>query len=208
MSMFVPFATRKRLPLYYKLFKTLYENGTYNITSKDISKLMNIDSTTIRRDFSYVGKLGRKGSGYNVEQVIQIFEEEFELNKLEKAVVIGFGNLGQAVSAYFSNIDNFIKINQIYDVDNDLIGTMYDKIIIRDYKSIKQTLDPETSVAILTIPGKVAQKTFNKLVECGIKGFVNFSGTKIFCDLDDVVIYDIDIAQTMQSLVYDLREVK
>jgi len=206
MSKFVPFSTRKRLPIYYKLFKTLEAQGVISVTSLDVANYINIDATTIRRDFSAIGKLGKKGQGYVVTAVLSIFEDEFELNVLEKAVIIGFGHLGQAVAAYFSSVENFIDISQIYDVSEDIIDTKFNDIIIRDYKSIKKTIDSDTSIAILTLPGKYAQKTLDKLVDLGIRGFVNFTGRKIFCENKDVIIYDIDIAQTMQSLVYDLRD--
>lgn len=205
MSKFVPYATRKRLPLYYKLLKTLRDNGVTDVTSTEIAKLVKIDSTTIRRDFSSIGKLGKKGTGYHIDSMIQIFEEEFDLNSVEKVVLIGLGKLGHAVAAYFSGIDNMAMVTQIFDTDPEVIDTTYMKIKVEDYKNIDQELDPETKIAILTLPGSKAQETLDHLVELGIKGFINFTGTKVFCDQDNVMVQDIDIAQVMQSLVYDLR---
>ncbi|WP_423364468.1 redox-sensing transcriptional repressor Rex [Mycoplasma sp. P36-A1] len=205
MSKFVPYATRKRLPLYYKLLKALLEKGVTDVTSTEIAKLVKIDSTTIRRDFSSIGKLGKKGTGYHVETMLTIFEEEFELNKIEKVILVGLGQLGKAVASYFDGFDSVSMVTQIYDTDPTIIGTEYMNIEILDYLNIENTLDKDATIAVLTVPGDSAQDILDNLVSLGIKGFVNFSGKKVFCEKDNVLITDIDIAQVVQSLVYDLR---
>lgn len=205
MSKYVPYATRKRLPDYYKVFKMLQEDNVSSITSVDLAKLMKIDSTTIRRDFAAIGKLGKKGEGYRVNVIIEIFEKEFEINDLENVILIGFGHLGKAVAYHQQNRNQFDRISQIYDVDPQLIGTIFNKIEIMDFKKIQSTLDPNARIAILTIPGDKAQEVFEELANLGIKGFINFTGTKIFTNRSDIVIYELDIQQAIQLLIYDLR---
>jgi redox-sensing transcriptional repressor len=205
MSKFVPYATRKRLPLYYKTLQTLQKNKVEAITSTDLAHLLKIDSTTIRRDFSAIGRLGKKGTGYNIELMLKIFEEEFDLNRVEKVVIIGYGHLGKAVAAYFSGEHNVAKVIQVYDINNDVIGEKINNLVVEDYANINETLDPDTRIAILTLPGVHAQETLNNLIKLGIKAFVNFTGTKVFTQQDRIIITDIDISQVMQSLVYDLR---
>jgi redox-sensing transcriptional repressor len=205
MSKYVPYATSKRLPAYYKVFKMLQEDQVASITSVDLAKLMKIDSTTIRRDFAAIGKLGKKGEGYRVNLIIDIFEDEFEINDLENVILIGLGHLGKAVAYHQRHQNQFDRISQIYDIDPQLIGTEFEGIEVLDYKKIPHTLDPNAQIAILTIPGDHAQEVFDNLSNLGIKGFVNFTGTKIFTNRSDVVIYELDIQQAIQLLIYDLR---
>lgn len=205
MSKYVPYATRKRLPDYYKVFKMLQEDNVTSITSVDLAKLMKIDSTTIRRDFAAIGKLGKKGEGYRVNVIIEIFEEEFEINDLENVILIGLGHLGKAVVFHQQDRDQFDRISQIYDINPELIGTKFQGVEVFDAKKIRETLDPHARIAILTIPGDRAQEVFDQLVSLGIKGFINFTGTKIFTNQSDVVIHELDIQQAIQLLIYDLR---
>ncbi|MEG0283956.1 MAG: redox-sensing transcriptional repressor Rex [Erysipelotrichales bacterium] len=205
MSKYVPYATRKRLPIYYKLLKSLECSKVENVTSVELAKLLKIDSTTIRRDFSEIGKLGKKGTGYPVESMLKIFEEEFELNKLEGVILIGLGHLGSAVAKYYEIQDSISYVSQIYDLDPELIGTKFMDIEIHDYRDIKTDIDHDSKIAILTVPGDKAQVILNELVDLGIRGFINFTGTKVFCKNPEVFINEIDITQEIQSLIYDMR---
>lgn len=205
MSKYVPYATRKRLPIYYKLLKSLQDSHVESITSTELAKLLKIDSTTIRRDFSAIGKLGKKGTGYPISSIISIFEDEFGLNKLEGIVLIGLGHLGSAVAKYYEVQDSVSYISQIFEVDDELIGTNFMEIPILNYKDIAEQIDHSSKIAILTVPGNRAQVILDELEALGIRGFVNFTGTKVFSNNQDVLISDIDITQVIQSLIYDLR---
>jgi len=202
---YVPFATRRRLPIYYKLLKSLQKRGVESMTSTQLAKLSKIDSTTIRRDFSAIGKLGKKGTGYLIGSIIEIFENEFELNNLEGVILIGLGHLGSAVAKYYEIQDSISYLSQIYDTDKNLIGTTFMDYEVLDYNKIDKLLDKNTHIAVLAIPGEKAQVVLDHLVSLGIKGFVNFTGTKVFSSKPDVLISEVDLMQVIQSLIYDMR---
>lgn len=71
----IPRATLKRLPLYYRFVSTLKSKGIDRVNSKAISEALQIDSATIRRDFSYFGELGKKGYGYNVDSMLEFLNQ-------------------------------------------------------------------------------------------------------------------------------------
>lgn len=205
MSKYVPYATRKRLPLYYKMLKSLQKKQIEAITSTELSNLLKIDSTTIRRDFSAIGKLGKKGTGYNIDSIIEIFENEFDLTNLEGVILIGLGHLGSAVAKYYDIQDSVSYLSQIYEIDSNLIGTTFLGVDVLDYRNIEQLIDRNSHIAILTVPGDIAQTVLDELVKLGVNGFINFTGTKVFHPDPAVIINDIDIMQVVQSLIYDLR---
>ncbi|MDF9867516.1 redox-sensing transcriptional repressor [Bacilli bacterium PM5-3] len=205
MSKYVPYATRKRLPIYYKILKSLQKKGVDAITSTELSNLLKIDSTTIRRDFSAIGKLGKKGTGYPISSIIEIFENEFDLTNMEGVILIGLGHLGSAVAKYYDIQDSVSYLSQIYEVDDELIGTTFMGVDVLDYKKINQSIDKSSHIAVLTVSEDKAQAILDELVELGIKGFINFTGAKVFCEDPNVLINDIDIMQVVQSLIYDLR---
>lgn len=210
MSKFVPYATRKRLAMYYKVIKSLEKKNIQKITSNDLSELIKIDPTTIRRDFSEIGSgnLGKKGAGYDISSLVKVFEDVFELNKLESVILVGLGHLGSAVGKYFDVQDRVAFISQIYDLNPEIIGTKYIGLEVLDYNKISEYLDTDnTKIAILTVPGEKAQSVSEELIDLGINGIVNFTGSKIFSSNKDVIISDMDIAQTMQSLIYDMKNI-
>ena len=96
----VPKATLHRYPVYLKALRKLKENGTTRIMSRELADYVGIESTTIRRDFSFLGNLGKQGYGYNVDDLIKIFSEELGMNFDEKIILVGCGNLGRALLNY------------------------------------------------------------------------------------------------------------
>ena len=93
MSEKLPQATAKRLPIYYRFLQHLSASGKKRFSSKELSEAVKIDSATIRKDFSYLGALGRKGYGYDVENLLNFFKEKLDQNELTKVILIGVGNL-------------------------------------------------------------------------------------------------------------------
>lgn len=205
MGTYIPFATRKRIPIYYKMLKHLLNDGVEKIKSEELAEIIHIDSRTIRKDFSRLGTFGTRGKGYTLAKIVDIFETEFDLKVLEPVTLIGLGHLGMAISQYYLDQTSVSRLVQIYEVDNDLINTKHNGIDILDYKTIKDTHDNESCIAILAVPASQAQIVFDELVELGFTGFINFTGSKIFSNKKNVVINDIDLMQVIQSLIYDLR---
>lgn len=120
----LPKATAKRLPLYQRAFKTLAEVEKERVSSAELSDLLKIDSTTIRRDFSYLGRLGRRGYGYDVLDMEHYFDQLLQQETLVHVAIIGIGNLGHALLKQSSQTYDNIRITAGFDVKEDLINTI------------------------------------------------------------------------------------
>ena len=96
----IPKATYQRYPIYLKALRRLQTNQVQRIMSKELAEMVNIESTTIRRDFSFLGNLGKQGYGYDVDNLIDIFNKELGMDFDEKIILIGAGNLGRALMNY------------------------------------------------------------------------------------------------------------
>ncbi|MDN6504672.1 MAG: redox-sensing transcriptional repressor Rex, partial [Tetragenococcus halophilus] len=94
----IPRATAKRLPLYLRNLTILDTKGMTRIKSKQLSEITQVPSATIRRDFSYLGELGRSGYGYEVSYLIKVFSEILDSKEKSCVAIIGFGNLGKALA--------------------------------------------------------------------------------------------------------------
>ncbi|HDK4634916.1 TPA: redox-sensing transcriptional repressor Rex [Staphylococcus aureus] len=194
----IPRATLKRLPLYYRFVSSLKSKGIDRVNSKAISDALQIDSATIRRDFSYFGELGKKGYGYNIDSLLDFFKSELSESDMIKIAIVGVGNLGKALLTYNFSIHDDMTITEAFDVKEDVIGQKIGNVIVKDNDELITTLKKEEiDVVILTTPERVAQKVADELVQAGVKGILNFTPGRINTP-SDVQVHQIDLGIELQ----------
>lgn len=118
----VPKATMQRYPIYLKALRKLYNMGVERILSRELSLFVDIESTTIRRDFSFIGSLGKQGYGYDVKTLIETFDNLLGVSFEEELILVGAGNLGRAILNY--NRWNHVvgEIACAFDIDPNKLG--------------------------------------------------------------------------------------
>ena len=204
----IPRATLKRLPLYYRLVNQLHEKGIDRVNSKTISEALDIDSASIRRDFSYFGELGKKGYGYNVESLLEFFKSKISESDTIKIGLVGVGNLGKALLSYNFSIHDEMVITEAFDIREDIVGTKVGNVIVNKMQDLQSVLkSAELDVVILTTPGSAAQEAANQIVEGGVKGILNFTPTRIDVP-DDVSVHQIDLGIELQSLLFFMNNLR
>lgn len=198
----IPRATAKRLPLYYRYLQYLFTSGRKKISSADLSDAVKIDSATIRRDFSYFGALGKRGYGYDVENLLNFFSKHLNQDQLTHIALIGVGHLGRALLNYNFQSQNNIRISAGFDIDEDLVDTIYEGVPIYKIDDLAEQLKAQQfDVAILTVPAEVAQEITDQLVENDIKGIMNFTPLRLTVP-DSVRTLNVDLSNELQSLIY------
>ncbi|HDB5178019.1 TPA: redox-sensing transcriptional repressor Rex [Staphylococcus aureus] len=201
----IPRATLKRLPLYYRFVSSLKSKGIDRVNSKAISDALQIDSATIRRDFSYFGELGKKGYGYNIDSLLDFFKSELSESDMIKIAIVGVGNLGKALLTYNFSIHDDMTITEAFEVKEDVIGQKIGNVIVKDNDELVTTLKKEEiDVVILTTPERVAQKVADELVQAGVKGILNFTPGRINTP-SDVQVHQIDLGIELQSLLFFMK---
>lgn len=173
------------------------------VSSKELSEAVKVDPATIRRDFSYFGALGKKGYGYNVEYLLAFFKETLEQDEITEVALIGVGNLGTAFLNYNFMGSNNTKIAMAFDHNQTKAGTYINNVPIYHNDDISERLKG-IEVAILTVPAAAAQDMADKLIDCGVKGILNFTPARLTIP-DDVRIHHIDLSVELQSFVYFLK---
>jgi redox-sensing transcriptional repressor len=207
----IPKATVKRLPFYRRCFETLHEQGTTRILSSEIGQLLKIDPATIRRDFSYIGELGRQGYGYEVSIVLSALNEFLDLDSAQECVIIGLGNLGKAflqfnvLKSQQQNNINPIKIAYAFDVNPDIVGTFMNGVEVKHIDELESIIRKnEIKIAILSVPVKSAIDIAERLEANGIKGIFNFSSISLNVSRD-VYVYDVDLLNELQSFLFFVK---
>ncbi|MCS1352117.1 redox-sensing transcriptional repressor Rex [Mechercharimyces sp. CAU 1602] len=201
----IPKVTAKRLPLYYRYLEKLHAIGKQRVSSTQLSDALQIDSATIRRDFSYLGELGKKGYGYNVKYLLQFLRDFLHQDEVTNVVLVGVGYLGTALLRYNFYRSHSTKIVAGFDTDKAKIGREIDDIPVFPMERMPDVCQlHQVGVAILTVPANVAQTTTDQIVESGIRGILNFSPTRITAP-STVRIHHIDLTSELQTLIYFLK---
>ncbi|HLR88431.1 MAG TPA: redox-sensing transcriptional repressor Rex [Atopostipes sp.] len=198
----IPRATAKRLPLYYRYLKYLFSSGKKKVSSADLSEAVKIDSATIRRDFSYFGALGKRGYGYDVEDLMNFFSKQLNQEQLTHVALIGVGHLGRALLNYNFQSQNSIRISAGFDIDEDMVNTIYEGVPIYHRDELKEQVEAQKfEVAIIAVPGPGAQEIADDLAEAGVKGIMNFTPLRLSVP-DTVRVMNVDLSNELQSLIY------
>lgn len=201
----IPQVTAKRLPLYYRYLEKLHLMGKQRVSSAQLSKELLIDPATIRRDFSYLGELGKKGYGYNVSYLLQFLRDFLKQDEVTNVVLIGVGNLGTALLHYNFYKNRNIKIVAAFDSNPNKFNREIDGIPVYGIDSLKEVVQLfRVEVAILTVPVHVAQEITDKLVDAGVRGILNFTPSRLTVPVGTLV-HHIDLTTELQTLVSFLK---
>ena len=201
----IPHVTAKRLPLYYRFLEKLHLMGKQRVSSAQLSKELLIDPATIRRDFSYLGELGKKGYGYNVSYLLQFLRDFLKQDEVTNVVLVGVGNLGTALLHYNFYKSRNTKIVAAFDHDQHKVNREIDGIPVYSIEKLKEVVSLfRVEVAILTVPANVAQDVAEQCVDSGIKGILNFTPARLTVPAP-IRVHHIDLTTELQTLVYFLK---
>ncbi|MDD6616573.1 MAG: redox-sensing transcriptional repressor Rex [Lachnospiraceae bacterium] len=198
-------AVVKRLPRYYRYLGDLMEAKVERISSGELSNLMNVTASQIRQDLNNFGGFGQQGYGYNVRYLYQEIGKILGLDKVYSMVIVGAGNLGQALANYVKFEKRGFWIKGIFDVNPRLEGMTVRGIEIRMVDELAQFIrDNEIQIAALTLPKAGAEEIAPILVENGVKAIWNFAHTDLKVP-PDVVVESVHLSESLMQLSYRLN---
>lgn len=194
----------RRLPRYYRYLGELLENGVERISSNDLSKRMKVTASQIRQDLNNFGGFGQQGYGYNVKYLYTEIGKILGLEEDHKIIIIGAGNLGQALANYAAFEKRGFILTGIFDVNPRLEGVAIRGVPIRmmdELKSFVQKNDVE--IAVLTIPKEKAIEVANMLVENGVRAIWNFAHTDLNLP-DNIIVENVHLSESLMQLSYNI----
>lgn len=198
----IPKATAKRLPIYYRYLNILHDTGKQRISSTELAEAVQVDSATIRRDFSYFGALGKRGYGYDVDSLLNFFKQILNQEHLTNVALIGVGNLGHALLNFNFHKDSNVRISAAFDTNETIINTIEDGVPVYPISELASQLhEQQIQVVILTVPSSAAQEVAADAVAGGVKGILNFTPIRISVP-DNVLVQNVDLTNELQTLIY------
>jgi redox-sensing transcriptional repressor len=199
-------AVIKRLPRYYRYLSDLLMMDITRISSKELSSRMGITASQIRQDLNCFGGFGQQGYGYNVELLYNEIANILGVNEKFQAIIIGAGNMGQALAHYGNFEKRGFKTIGLFDVDPKLIGKKINGHEIMDMERLEEFVkNNRVDIAMLTVPYEHARETAEKVARLGIKGLWNFSPMDLKLPYD-IVIENVHLSDSLMVLGYKIRE--
>lgn len=197
-------AVIKRLPRYYRYLGELLENDVVRISSKELSDRMKVTASQIRQDLNNFGGFGQQGYGYNVEYLYNEIGRILGLGVAQDMIIVGAGNLGQALANYdFSRIG--FKVIGIFDINPRLEGLAVRGVEIQMLDTLEDFIKShEIQVVTLTVPKKQAKGIAKQMEEWGIRAIWNFSPTDLNLS-DNVCVKNVHLDESLMTLSYNFR---
>ena len=191
-----------RLPRYYRYLGELLESGVERISSNELSTRMKVTASQIRQDLNNFGGFGQQGYGYNVKYLYTEIGKILGIDRQHNLIIIGAGNLGQAIANYANFEKRGFMIKGMFDINPRLIGLVVRGIETRGADDLEQCIkDNDVQMAALTIPKTKAPELADRLVNAGIKGIWNFAHLDLNVP-EDVVVENVHLSESLMRLSY------
>ena len=199
-------AVIKRLPKYYRNLGELLEKRVERISSKELSERMQVTASQIRQDLNNFGGFGQQGYGYNVEYLYTEIGKILGLTRNYHLIVIGAGNLGQAIANYTDFEKMGFVLECMFDQKESLIGQEIRGIPIVDVKTLENYIKTHpVDIAAITIPKENAPKIAAQLVQLGVRAIWNFAPTDLHLP-EGVKVENVHLSDSLMRLSYSLKK--
>ncbi len=180
--------------------------GVQRIFSYTLANETGVTPDQVRKDFSEFGIRGNKRGGYEIDDLLHAMEDIFHRNKDNNIVLIGMGNLGQALSKYSRFVQRNMNIVATFDID-PFKQKMRSGMPVYNMSRLKEIVDRfKVRVAILAVPEISAQEVADEVIKYGIKGIINFAPVLLKVP-GDIVVNNVNLCDELESVIYYVHHI-
>ena len=198
-------STVRRLSGYYRALSEMVEEGRETASSYDMAQRSGVTSAQVRKDLSFFGHFGKRGTGYQVAPLYEELKAILGLNRKWRVVVVGAGNLAHALSSYREFRRQGFEIVAIFDNSDKVVGQNWDGIRVDHVSRFLQTArELKFEMGVITTPASAAQEIADLMVQAGIEGILNFAPRKIVVP-PTVSLRNVNMAIELESLSFALK---
>ena len=197
----------RRLPRYLRKLDELTEAGVSRISSGELGRQLGLAPSQIRQDFSCFGEFGQQGYGYKVTALRTEIASILGMDRGFTAILIGVGNIGQALMCNFSFKNWGFDLKAAFDIKPELIGTEYEGVPIFDMKALPEYLaENHVDVVVLCVPKEHAVSTTEMLTKHGINAIWNFTNVELTAPESRTIVENIHFSDSLLSLSYYIAD--
>lgn len=201
-------AVISRLPRYFRYLDELKKENVERISSQELSELMKVTASQIRQDFNNFGGFGQQGYGYNINYLYEEIGKILGLDKCHNLVIIGAGNLGQALANYVNFEKRGFIVKGVFDINPELFDKDLRGIKVQPMDQIIEFVDENNiDIAVLTIPKNGAINVTEQLISHGVKAIWNFAHVDLNVP-DDVIVENVHLSDSLMKLSYKIERME
>ena len=195
----------RRLPRYRRYLGELKRQGVEKISSNELSSLIGYTASQIRQDLNTFGGFGQQGYGYSVDYLYEEINKILGLDREYKTVVVGVGNLGQAITNYTYYYKIGFNIVGLFDVNPRLIGLQINGVQVRDSAELAEYVkDNDIDIGFICVNREHAQDVADTLIEGGVEGIWNFAPVDLKIP-EDVAIENVHLSESLHTLAFKIK---
>ncbi len=205
----IPEATTRRLSLYLRVLADLERNGADTVSSRGIADLCRLNPAQVRKDLSRFGAFGVRGVGYDVAELRQIVAGLLGVDTDSRVVIVGAGNLGQALADYPGFHGGGFEVVALFDVREEIVGTMSRRgHPVHHIDELERIIrDADVRIGMVAVPAAKAAEVVERLVGGGVRGLVNFAPVRLDVP-EGIAVRNVDLTVELESLSFFLRDRK
>jgi redox-sensing transcriptional repressor len=198
----IPEATVGRLPLYLRALLEIAEAGTTTVSSEALAEATGVNSAKVRKDLSHLGSYGTRGVGYDVAYLIHQIRRELGLTQHWSIVIVGIGNLGQALANYRGFAERGFEVAALVDADPAKVGATVDGHVVRPMADLPVLVaERDIAIGVIATPASAVQEVADRMVAAGIRSILNFAPAMIAVP-PGVSVRKVDLAVELQILAF------
>lgn len=202
----VPQTTIQRLPVYLRCLLQAQALRMPVINSLVLAEMCGTNAAQVRKDFSYLGELGTRGIGYDVEELIEHFSRVLGISERRKAAIIGYGKFGAALEGYSGFAERGFEFVAIIDADPSKVGSTVGSLTIKPLEGAVDVLkDSGAEIVIISTPASAAQAAAEIAVAAGVKAILNLAPVRLKTP-PDVAVRQVCLSTDLQILSFHLAQ--
>jgi redox-sensing transcriptional repressor len=172
------------------------------VFSDNLADATGVTASQVRKDFSIFGISGNRRGGYQIDELLTQLNKVLGKDKLQKFIVVGVGNMGRALINYPGFVKSEIKIVAGFELDPSKYNRKADAPVFPMDELAGYVKTNEVELGIIAVPDFAAQEVFDKLIQAGIKGVLNFAPIRLRSENTDVVVHNLNLETEIENLIY------
>jgi redox-sensing transcriptional repressor len=162
--------------VYQRILAELVRTNVPTVSSEQLASLAAVNAAKVRKDLSFLGSFGTRGSGYDPTFLITQIERALGVDQDWAIAVVGIGNLGRALTNSEGFASRGFNVTALFDVDPNVIGEEIKGLRVRHMNEIASLRSTERpAIGVITTPGWAAQQVADLLVQVGVTSLLNFA---------------------------------
>ena len=191
-----------RLPVYLQILIEQADGGVESVSSEGLAELAGVNAAKVRKDLSYLGSYGTRGVGYEVEYLVFQIRRELGLDHEWPVVIVGAGNLGQALAGYGGFNGRGFPVAGIVDIDPAKVGAVVADTTVRPLDELPAIVARGgIRIGVVATPAGAAQDAADRLIDAGVTSILNFA-PMVLSVPSTISVRKVDLAVELQILSY------